>query len=155
MVSMSEKTKINAKVAVINDRREILLIRRKRDDDRRPGEWDWAGGQMNPGETPLHTAKREVREETGLEICEYDLKELGTWIKFKSDGRTVISHLYALAVSGHPELTLTEHDAEIWVPRPDFPQYGMSEKYQKALEYNSPTIERMTQTAVRELVSVS
>jgi 8-oxo-dGTP diphosphatase len=41
---------------------EILLIRHKR-----LGRWLPVGGEIEPGETPLEAARRELREETGLE----------------------------------------------------------------------------------------
>jgi len=41
---------------------EILLIRHKRLD-----LWLPIGGEIEPGETPLEAARRELREETGLE----------------------------------------------------------------------------------------
>jgi 8-oxo-dGTP pyrophosphatase MutT (NUDIX family) len=41
---------------------EILLIRHKR-----LALWLPVGGELEPGETPLEAARRELREETGLE----------------------------------------------------------------------------------------
>jgi len=32
------------------------------------GKWSTVGGGVEPGESPAEAAKREVREETGLEI---------------------------------------------------------------------------------------
>ena len=41
---------------------EVLVIRH-----RRLGTWLPVGGELEPGETPLEAASRELREETGLE----------------------------------------------------------------------------------------
>ncbi len=44
---------------------EVLLIRRG--NPPRRGEWSLPGGRIEPGERAIHTALRELREETGVE----------------------------------------------------------------------------------------
>jgi 8-oxo-dGTP pyrophosphatase MutT (NUDIX family) len=58
---------VGAAVAVFNGQGEILL--QKRPD----GQWGVPGGLMELGESAEDTARREILEETGLEIGNLDL----------------------------------------------------------------------------------
>ncbi|MBI4874553.1 MAG: NUDIX hydrolase [Acidobacteria bacterium] len=49
----------------VDEKGRILLVRQYRLPARRC-LWELAAGRLDPGETPLRAAKRELREETGL-----------------------------------------------------------------------------------------
>jgi len=53
---------------IFNENGQVLL--QKRSDD---GLWCCPGGSMDLGETVFETTKREIREETGLEIDDLEL----------------------------------------------------------------------------------
>jgi 8-oxo-dGTP pyrophosphatase MutT (NUDIX family) len=55
--------------ALVFDQAGRVLLQRRADD----GLWNIPGGAMEPGETLEETARREVHEETGLEISELKL----------------------------------------------------------------------------------
>jgi 8-oxo-dGTP diphosphatase len=55
-----------ASALVRDDAGRILLARRAADPG--AGLWDLPGGFMDEGEEPLETLRRELREETGLEL---------------------------------------------------------------------------------------
>ncbi|MDW5330554.1 NUDIX hydrolase [Plantactinospora sp. KLBMP9567] len=54
---------VSVAAVVVNDRTQILVIRR-RDN----GRWEPPGGVLERGESIIDGLRREVREETGLEI---------------------------------------------------------------------------------------
>lgn len=58
-------THVIALVALFNAQDELLLIKRP-DDVHCGGLWSLPGGKVEEGETPLDTAVRELREETGI-----------------------------------------------------------------------------------------
>ena len=49
----------------------LLIHRTKKKNDVNEGKWIGVGGHLEPGETPVHAFKREIREETGLEVLKY------------------------------------------------------------------------------------
>ena len=55
-----------ASALVLGDDGRVLLARRA--SEPRVGLWDVIGGFMDEGESPVETLRREVKEETGLEI---------------------------------------------------------------------------------------
>lgn len=59
------KTKVRAGVGVIIEDEEKKILLEKRSDC---GLWGLPGGRIEPGESIVETAKREVREETGLTV---------------------------------------------------------------------------------------
>ena len=55
----------SAVVMPVDDKGRVLLVRQYRLPSRR-FMWELAAGRIDPGETVLQTAKRELKEETGL-----------------------------------------------------------------------------------------
>ena len=43
-----------------------VLVARRKPGRRLAGFWEWPGGKVEPGETPLQAALRELREETAI-----------------------------------------------------------------------------------------
>jgi len=53
---------------------EVLLLRHSEDNDRFPGQWNGIGGHVEQGECIRAAARRELREETGLDLAHLSLR---------------------------------------------------------------------------------
>jgi 8-oxo-dGTP diphosphatase len=58
-------------VAVITDSRQRVLITRRPHHVPHGGYWEFPGGKLEAGESPEQALIREVKEETGIDILEY------------------------------------------------------------------------------------
>ena len=60
--------RLAVKSFIVNDKNEILLIKRDANDVHAPSVWEIPGGRLDPGEDPIDGLKRETKEETGIDI---------------------------------------------------------------------------------------
>jgi len=81
----------------------VLLVRRGRPP--RLGEWGIPGGAVELGETAAEAARREVREETGLEAAPFAVFTAVDLVERDADGRVRFHYLLvqvAAEASGEP-----------------------------------------------------
>ncbi len=58
---------ITVKVVIVNDKNEILIIKRSKDNDTAAGKYDLPGGRLEAGEDIKKGLLREIGEELGIE----------------------------------------------------------------------------------------
>ena len=112
---MAERV-LSAGVVVVRDDGDgwrVLLLRAY-------NYWDCPKGLVEPGEDPLTTAKREVREETGIE--ELDFRWGTDFIETAPYSRNKVARYYLAAaatadvkLSVNPELGAPEHHEFRWL----------------------------------------
>ena len=68
MTQEINNSKIGVGVFVLNEKNELLLMRRGKKARTEQGSWALPGGKVDPGETAEETAVREIKEEVNLEI---------------------------------------------------------------------------------------
>ncbi len=76
-----------------------LLARLRKPDEHLPGAWEFPGGKVHGDETPEQAARREVREELGVEAGA--LTPRGT-IEHEYPDRTVRIHVFEGECAGEP-----------------------------------------------------
>lgn len=96
--------KVGIGVMIQNKKREVLLGLRQ--GSHGAGEWSFPGGHLEFRETIFETAKREVREETGLEVNKFKLISVADEMRYiKSDGKHYVNiGLKAEYKNGEPKL---------------------------------------------------
>ena len=113
---------------------EVLLIKRKKEPYK--DFWALPGGFLEIEETPLEGAKRELQEETNLEI--EVLKEVGTFGEIDRDprGRTITIVFYTF-INNHSQIAKANTDATVikWFSVKKIPEmaFDHSEIFKEAL----------------------
>lgn len=97
---------------VINDKKVLVL--QQKEDGPQPLKWGPPGGHGEHGENPIETAKREVKEETNLDI---EIKGLvGASLAETPSGKTYLVILYSGEAQNPDQIRLSaESDAFRWV----------------------------------------
>ncbi len=129
---MSRKPFRLAVRAVVRDPEgRCLLIRRSSACKAFVGTWEWPGGKADPGESFDVAVRREVAEETGLEI-----NLIGVAGAFHIEMRE--QHLAVLCmeaeVSGGSFALSEEHDQSAWVPRAELLDWELTDGFRQFAE---------------------
>jgi dATP pyrophosphohydrolase len=95
---------------------EILLLRRAR-GGRHPGSWESVSGSIEPGESPVDAARREVREETGLVRGSlWNLSHVESFY-WHERGQVALAPAFVWLVDDDEPIRLSdEHDDHEWLP---------------------------------------
>jgi 8-oxo-dGTP diphosphatase len=99
----------------------VLLGRRAREPEQ--GLWDLPGGFLEPGETPEQCVRRELREETGLEV------EVGRYVGSFSDvygdgGDTTLNIVFECRALGGREAAADDVSELRWFAPGQLPARG-------------------------------
>jgi ADP-ribose pyrophosphatase YjhB (NUDIX family) len=113
-------------VVIKGDR--VLLVRRGGEPLK--GEWSIPGGTLELGEELAAAARRELKEETGLDV--EPLEVLGVFDRIIRDGRKIRYHYvivdYACRLKGGKLAPASDVLDARWVRRENLSQYHLTEK---------------------------
>jgi len=112
---------------VVIDRRRVLLIRRGCEPLK--GEWSIPGGLLDLGEELKAGVRREIREETGLEVT--PLAEIMTFDRIVREGARVKYHYVVVDYLCRRKRGKLRPDSDVidarWVRRQDLAQYQLTD----------------------------
>ncbi|MDD7280428.1 MAG: 8-oxo-dGTP diphosphatase [Erysipelotrichaceae bacterium] len=72
--------KLNTLCYIESGNNILMLNRNKKKNDENQGKWIGVGGKLEPHESPDDCMIREVKEETGLKLIDYQLRGIITFV---------------------------------------------------------------------------
>lgn len=112
---------------------KFLIVKRADNDSFLPGIWEIPGGKLEPGEDPLDGARREVKEEAGLDVELVSPISIWTYGDY-SGGTQFIQIDYLCKIIGNPEVKLSEEHSDFaWITYDELDKYEISPEMRKEI----------------------
>jgi len=113
------KTTVVQKAIVLNDKQQMLMLRRSKTDVRRPLQWDLPGGMHEEGEELLASITREITEEINLAVTDlrpvYAKTKVRTWKEDTLERVENVVYIFYVAQAASTDVRLSfEHDKFQW-----------------------------------------
>lgn len=122
-----EKAVVSQKAIIVNTENQILLLQRPANDISRPGGWDFPGGTLQEMEDPVAGLRREVKEETGLDII--TVRPIATLSFPLHDNCWTVLIVYTTSVTENTVTISDEHQHFSWMTKEEILALSMPKKY--------------------------
>lgn len=109
-------------VAAFIEREGRVLLDRRRPGGELGGLWEFPGGKLEPGESPVEALRRELREELGVEAAQVRAPALAT-VEHAYPAFDLVLSLYAVELGGTPRAVDVAELA--WHPKAALPELPM------------------------------
>lgn len=130
-----ETAKVGVSNIFVDQEGKLLLMKRAEQCFTFPGYWGLVGGFIDPGETPEEAAKREAKEEVGVEI--EVMKFVGRYYNTTtpSYGNVISLPHYSKIISGIPHPAQPEECSDVkWFCPGDVREMELAYDHKKILE---------------------
>lgn len=131
---MDKRIVVIVKGIILHNNR-VLILRRSDDDKINPGKWEFVGGKINFNENLEDALKREVKEETSIDIEVGDIL-YATNYKTSSDRNDVVIVYKCKAIDDHVRLS-KEHTDYKWVTEDELKKFIYKELLDDLKRYNA------------------
>lgn len=124
---------VGVKVFLRNTEGKILLVRRSEEKyGKTKGSWDIVGGRIDPGTSLIENLKREVEEETKLQITS-EPKLIAAQDIIPNEERHIVRLTYVAVTEGEPVLDTSENSEYKWLTFEELIQTEDLDAYAKEL----------------------
>tara|TARA_Y100000310_G_scaffold201547_1_gene201643 strand:+ start:491 stop:913 length:423 start_codon:yes stop_codon:yes gene_type:complete len=133
---MQSKLFVATKAFILNNNK-VLLLREsnKYQEGTNSGKFDVPGGRINPGERSNESLKREIKEETGLDVKIGKPFFVNEWRPIVNGEQWQIVGIFFKCESESNQVTLSEdHNHHIWIGPSDYRNYNLIENLIPAFE---------------------
>ncbi|MFA7285376.1 MAG: NUDIX domain-containing protein [Candidatus Paceibacterota bacterium] len=134
---MDYKLFVASKGFIKNTKGEILILKESSsyEDGTNFAKYDVPGGRIKPGEKLEESLKREVYEETGLEIQVLQSFCVGEWRPKVKDENWQVIGVYFVCETLNENIVLSkDHDEYIWIRPEDYKNYNIIDNLANAFE---------------------
>jgi ADP-ribose pyrophosphatase YjhB (NUDIX family) len=139
---------------VVIHRNRVLLIRRAREPLK--GEWSIPGGLVELGEDLAAGVRRELKEETGLDVEPREI--IAAFDRIFREGRRVKYHYvivdYVCRLKGGRLRPASDVVDARWVRREDLPQYKLTEIATKVVAQSFDYVKKQKLTVLGKITEV-
>ncbi len=112
---------------------KFLIIRRNQNEIAYPCKWAFPGGKLEKGQDILKTLKREILEETGLEIEDFK-KFVNDFTFIRPDEHNVVGLIFEVKSKSEDVKIPEEFDDFKWVTPEEFLELDFIERMDKDVE---------------------
>ena len=114
-----------AVIVVTNELGQVLLLKRSASASHHAGMWENPGGKLEPGESYLEAAKRELQEEAGIQSSEF--KELFDKVvgddERNEDFQIIV---FSVVTSQTPNISESTFSEWAWVNKADLASFDLA-----------------------------
>lgn len=133
---MREYQQVTVSGFILNGKGEVLMVKRSMEDKFLPGLWELPGGGTAVAEHPHIGLKRELEEETGLQVEVIKPISVDDYFMEKQDEkihRVEIFFLCKLVPKKQEVLLSHEHSEYVWLGKDEMKHLDITDYMQKAL----------------------
>jgi 8-oxo-dGTP diphosphatase len=131
---MEKKFVVVITAIVLNKNNKFLLVKRKENQEIHPGKWLLPGGKLEEDESLFQALKREIKEETNLEI-EDNKEYIHDYIFPRPNKDLTLGLTFVVkATNDNISLNKNEYDDFVWITPKELEKYDYLEFIKKEID---------------------